>query len=124
MPSSPTASADLDLLVQLLAVLEDRSVTQAARVTELIAPLRRALRQTARVVDFPAFDPAVDGRVVASPSGWWPGRTVPESLFVDEGVDVLFLSFASRYPRERLYDDRWSSSPAPARPRTRALSTC
>ncbi|MBB3084343.1 LysR family transcriptional regulator [Geodermatophilus sabuli] len=175
---SRLASVDLNLLVPLLAVLEDRSVTRAAarvgltqpamshalrrlrrllgdelivrqgntmtltpRAAELIAPLRRALRQTARVVDFPAFDPAADSRVITvgmtTSTALVIGdavarllgeraphvtlrllaeRTVSESLFTDEGVDVLLLSFASRYPRERLYDDRWVVITGPATP--------
>lgn len=172
------ASVNLNLLVPLLAVLEDRSVTRAAarvglsqpamshalrrlrrllgdelivrqgntmvltpRAAELVAPLRRALRQTARVVDFPAFDPAVDSRVITvamtTSTALVIGdavarllgrraphvtlrllaeRTVSESLFTDENVDVLLLSFASRYPRERLYDDRWVVIAGPGAP--------
>jgi len=95
------ASVNLNLLVPLLALLEERSVTRAAarvglsqpamshalrrmrrllgdelivrqgngmaltpRAVELIAPLRAALHQTARIVRPAAFDPAVDRRVI------------------------------------------------------------
>jgi DNA-binding transcriptional LysR family regulator len=177
------SSVNLNLLVPLLALLEDQSVTRAAarvglsqpamshalrrmrrllgdelivrqgsstmltpRATELVAPLRRALRQTARVVDFPFFDPAVDNRVITvamttskalvtgdelarliaeqAPYATLRLRTetvISDSVFTDQGADLMLLSegFASAYPRERLYDDRWvvvagSSAPAKA----------
>lgn len=165
------ASVDLNLLVPLLALLEERSVTRAAvrvglsqpamshalarlrkllsddllvrqgttmtltpRAADLIAPLRRTLDQAARVVRFPGFDPTTDRRVVTvaltmSTAFELGGRlarlvaeraplatlrlhtiTVPEeSLFTKHGVDVVLLpdAFASPFPRERLYDDRW-----------------
>ncbi|MCW8216151.1 MULTISPECIES: LysR family transcriptional regulator [Streptomyces] len=164
------ASVDLNLLVPLLALLEERSVTRAAervglsqpamshalkrmrrllgddllvrqgtgltpspRALELIAPLRGALRQTARVVDFPSFDPATDRRVITvamttstafvvgprltrliterAPHATLRLRTITvptEATFTDEGVDVVLLSEGhfSPFPRERLYDDR------------------
>jgi DNA-binding transcriptional LysR family regulator len=164
------ASVDLNLLVPLLALLEERSVTRAAErvglsqpamshaltrmrrllgddlvvrqgrgltltphALELIAPLRGALRQTARLVNFPAFDPATDRRVITiamtSSTAFVVGPplirlmteraphatlrlrtlTVPtEATFTDEGVDVVLISEGhhSPYPRERLYDDR------------------
>lgn len=165
------ASVNLNLLVPLLALLEERSVTRAAakvglsqpamshalsrmrhllgdeliirqgsasvltpRAAELIAPLRQALRQTARVVDSRPFDPAVDRRVItvamttstalviASPLARLLAERAPnavlrlrtmaavsDAVFTDEGADALLLSeaFASAHPRERLYDDRW-----------------
>jgi DNA-binding transcriptional LysR family regulator len=165
------ASVDLNLLVPLLALLEERSVTRAAarvglsqpamshalgrmrrllgddvvvrqgsalrltpRALDLVNPLRRVLQQTAQVVNFPAFDPAQDERVITvammTPTAFVIGaplarlvaqrapnatlriRTISlptESVFTDEGVDVVLLSdaFTSPYPRERLYDDRW-----------------
>jgi DNA-binding transcriptional LysR family regulator len=95
------ASVNLNLLVPLLALVEERSVTRAAsrvgltqpamshalvrirrllddevlvrqgarmvltpRAAELAEPLRQAIQQTARVVDFPGFDPATDRRVI------------------------------------------------------------
>lgn len=165
------ASVDLNLLVPLLAMLEERSVTRAAarvglsqpamshalgrlrkvlsddllvrqgvsmtltpRAAELIPPLRDALEQTARIVRFPGFDPATDPRVVtvaltmsaAFEIGGQLARlvaarapvatlrlrtiTVPdESVFTTDGVDVVLLpeAYASPFPRERLYEDRW-----------------
>lgn len=165
------ASVNLNLLVPLLALLEERSVTRAAervgltqpamshalgrmrrllgddilvregatarltpRALELIGPLRSALQQTAAVVNFPGFNPTEDRRVItvammtttAYVVGPALGRlvadrapratlririiTMPtETVFTDEGVDVVLLSdaFFSPYPRERLYDDRW-----------------
>lgn len=165
------AAVNLNLLVPLLALLEERSVTRAAeriglsqpamshalgrlrrllgddllvregastRLTphalELIGPLRSALQQTARVVNFPGFDPARDRRVITvammtttafvvgaplarlvaerAPNATLRIRTIQmptESVFTDEGVDVVLMSdaFGSPYPRERLYDDRW-----------------
>ncbi len=174
------ASVNLNLLVPLLALVEERSVTKAAarvgltqpamshalirirrllgdevlvrqgsrmvltpRAAELAGPLRQALHQTARVVDFPGFDPAVDRRVITiamttstafvigssvarlltlrAPQATLRVRTITvpyESLFTGEGLDVLFTeegvdvvllsqAFASPFPRERLYDDRW-----------------
>lgn len=175
------ASVNLNLLVPLLALLEERSVTRAAeriglsqpamshalgrlrrllgddllvregastRLTphalELIGPLRSALQQTAQVVNFPGFDPANDRRVITvammtttafvvgaplarlvaerAPNATLRIRTIPmptESVFTDEGVDVVLMSdaFASPYPRERLYDDRWVVVASPDTPR-------
>ncbi len=165
------ASVNLNLLVPLLALLEERSVTRAAarvgmtqpamshalgrmrrllgdelvvrqgsglvltpRGLELIAPLREVLRQTARVVDFPGFDPARDPRTVTvamtsstafvvgpaltrliaqrAPHATVRLRTFVEPRpadFTDDGVDVVLLSeaFAAPYPRERIYENRW-----------------
>ncbi|WP_241386854.1 LysR family transcriptional regulator [Rhodococcus sp. CH91] len=165
------ASVNLNLLVPLLAVLEERSVTRAAarvgitqpamshalgrmrrlfgddlvvrqgsglvltpRAAELIGPLRDVLRQTARVVDFPGFDPARDSRTVTlamttstafvvgpelsrlvtarAPHATVRLRTFIEPQpadFTDDGVDVVLLSqaFSAPYPRERLYENRW-----------------
>ncbi len=164
------ASVNLNLLVPLLALLEERSVTKAAervglsqpamshaltrmrrllgddlvvrqgtgvtltpRALELIAPLRRALQQTAHIVNFPVFDPARDQRVITiamtnstafvvgprltrlvaerAPRTTLRLRTITvptEATFTDQGVDVVLLSEGhfSPYPRERLYDDR------------------
>ncbi|PZH17431.1 LysR family transcriptional regulator [Streptomyces sp. NTH33] len=164
------ASVNLNLLVPLLALLEERSVTRAAervglsqpamshaltrmrrllgddlvvrqgagvtltpRAQELIAPLRSALQQTARIVDFPCFDPATDQRVITiamttstafvvgprltrliaerAPRATLRLRTITvptEATFTDKGVDVVLISEGhfSPYPRERLYDDR------------------
>lgn len=184
------AAVNLNLLVPLLALVEERSVTRAAarvgltqpamshalvrirrllgdevlvrqgtrmvltpRAAELVGPLRQAVRVAARVVDFPGFDPATDRRaitvamtsstafVIAStvarllaaraPAATLRLRTltaVPyrslltgealDALFTGEGVDVLLLSeaFASPFPRERLYDDRWVVVAAPGAP--------
>ncbi|HTW15596.1 MAG TPA: LysR family transcriptional regulator [Nocardioides sp.] len=176
------ASVNLNLLVPLLALLEERSVTRAAervgltqpamshalgrmrrllgddivvrdgsrvrltpRALELIGPLRAVLQQTARVVNFPGFDPARDKRVVTvammTPTAFVIGpalarlvaqraphatlriRTITmptDAAFTDEGVDVVLLSdaFASPYPRERLYDDRWAVIASPDAPRS------
>jgi DNA-binding transcriptional LysR family regulator len=165
------ASVDLNLLVPLLALLEERSVTRAAarmglsqpamshalarsrrlldddllvrqgtsmtltpRAAELVLPLRRALDHAARVVRFPGFDATTDPRAITvamttstafvigghlarliaerAPHATLRIRTftVPdESVFTDGGVDVVLLpeAFASPFPRERLYDDRW-----------------
>ncbi len=164
------ASVNLNLLVPLLALLEERSVTRAAervglsqpamshaltrmrrllgddlvvrqgagvtltpRAQELIAPLRSALQQTARIVNFPCFDPATDQRVITiamtnstafvvgpqltrliaerAPRATLRLRTITvptEATFTDKGVDVVLLSEGhfSPYPRERLYNDR------------------
>ncbi|MEU3102479.1 LysR family transcriptional regulator [Streptomyces griseoflavus] len=164
------ASVNLNLLVPLLALLEERSVTRAAervglsqpamshaltrmrrmlgdelvvrhgtgvtltpRALELLGPLRTALRQTARVVNFPSFDPATDRRVITvaltnstafvigprlmrlvaehAPHATLRLRTIAvptEATFSDQGVDVVLISEGhfSPHPRERLYDDR------------------
>lgn len=164
------ASVNLNLLVPLLALLEERSVTRAAervglsqpamshaltrmrrmlgddlvvrqgtgvtltpRALELLGPLRSALQQTARVVNFPSFDPATDQRVITvamtnstafvigprlmrqvaerAPHAVLRLRTIAvpsEATFSDQGVDVVLMSEGhfSPYPRERLYDDR------------------
>jgi DNA-binding transcriptional LysR family regulator len=133
------ASVNLNLLVPLLALLEERSVTRAAeriglsqpamshaltrmrrllgddlvvrqgsgvtitpRALELIAPLRGALRQTARVVDFPSFDPATDERVCTV------AMTDSTAFVVGPRLTRLV---AERAPHatlriRRLYDDR------------------
>ncbi len=165
------AAINLNLLVPLLAVLEERSVTRAAarvgmtqpamshalgrmrrligdelvvrqgsglaltpRAHELIAPLREMLRQTARVVNFPRFDPARDTRTITlamtnstafvvgpeltrliaqrAPHATVRLRTFVEPQpadFTDDGVDVVLVSeaFTAPYPRERLYENRW-----------------
>jgi DNA-binding transcriptional LysR family regulator len=166
------ASVNLNLLVPLLALLEERSVTRAAgkvglsqpamshalrrmrqllgdeliirqgskmtltpRAMELIAPLRRALNDTARIVSPSSFDPAVDRRVIsvamttstAFVIGGHIARLLAEhapntqlrlittnltsnALFTEQGVDVVLLAeaFAFPHPRERLYEDRWT----------------
>lgn len=165
------ASVNLNLLVPLLILLEERSVTRAAarvglsqsamshalgrmrrmfddelvvrhgsgvvltpRATELIEPLRRALRHTAALINVPEFDPAVDQRVITVAmtinaafvvgsrlsrllAAQAPGVTLrlrtmmlpSETAFTDDGFDLMLLAdeFASPYPRERLYEDRW-----------------
>ncbi|MFH9983161.1 LysR family transcriptional regulator [Streptomyces sp. NPDC017179] len=164
------ASVNLNLLVPLLALLEERSVTRAAervglsqpamshaltrmrrmlgddlvvrqgsgvtltpRALELVGPLRSALQQTARIVNFPLFDPATDRRVITvamtnstafvvgprltrlvterAPHSTLRLRTITvptEATFTDQGVDVVLISEGhfSPYPRERLYNDR------------------
>lgn len=180
------AAVNLNLLVPLLALLEERSVTRAAervgltqpamshalarmrrllgddilvregartrltpRALELAAPLRAALQQTARVVNFPGFDPAADGRVITvammTPTAFVIGAplarliaerapnatlrirtiTMPtEEAFTADGVDVVLMSdaFGSPYVRERLYDDRWMVvAPADSDPDASAL---
>ncbi|WP_415941843.1 LysR family transcriptional regulator [Streptomyces sp. 067-1] len=174
------ASVNLNLLVPLLALLEERSVTKAAervglsqpamshaltrmrrllgddlvvrqgsgvtltpRAMELVGPLRSALRQTARIVDFPVFDPATDRRTITvamtTSTAFVVGPlltrlvseralhvtlrlltiTVPSgSTFTDQGVDVVLISEGhfSPYPRERLYDDRVVVVAAPDTP--------
>ncbi|MEE2035522.1 LysR substrate-binding domain-containing protein, partial [Rhodococcus chondri] len=104
------------------------------RGSELIAPLREVLQRTARVVDFPGFDPARDSRTITvamtSSTAFVIGPTLarliadraPNAIlrmrnlvepqpsdFTDGGVDVVLLSeaFTSPYPRERLYENRW-----------------
>jgi DNA-binding transcriptional LysR family regulator len=165
------ASVNLNLLVPLLALLEEKSVTRAAsrvglsqpamshalrrmrrllgdelivrqgntmmltsRAVQLVGPLRQALHQTARIVNFPSFDPAVDSRTISvamtsstavvvgdsiarliaehAPNATLRLRTgtaLSEAMFTDEGVDVMLLpeTFASQLPRDRLYDNRW-----------------
>ncbi|MEU0834070.1 LysR family transcriptional regulator [Streptomyces sp. NPDC056231] len=164
------ASVNLNLLVPLLALLEERSVTRAAervglsqpamshaltrmrrmlgddlvvrqgsgvtltpRALELVGPLRSALQQTARIVNFPLFDPATDRRLITvamtnstafvvgprltrlvterAPHATLRLRTITvptEATFTDQGVDVVLISEGhfSPYPRERLYNDR------------------
>jgi DNA-binding transcriptional LysR family regulator len=165
------ASVDLNLLVPLLALLEERSVTRAAgkvglsqpamshglnrtrrllndellvrqgrgmvltpRAAELIAPLRQALQQTARIVSGSSFDPAVDRRlitvamtnstafVIGSELSRLLAQRAPNTVlrlrttsvatsaaFAEDAADVVLLpeAFPAPYPRERLYDDRW-----------------
>ncbi|WP_318215116.1 LysR family transcriptional regulator [Streptomyces sp. SCL15-6] len=174
------ASVNLNLLVPLLALLEERSVTRAAervglsqpamshaltrmrrllgdelvvrqgsgvtltpRALELVGPLRSALQQTARIVNFPVFDPATDRRIITvamttstafvvgprltrlvrerAPQATLRLRTITvpsESTFTDQGVDVVLISEGhfSPYPRERLYDDRVVVVAAPDTP--------
>jgi DNA-binding transcriptional LysR family regulator len=175
------AWVNLNLLVPLLALLEERSVTKAAervglsqpamshaltrmrrllgddlvvrrggsgvtltpRALELVGPLRSALQQTARIVNFPVFDPATDGRIITvamttstafvvgprltrlvrerAPHATLRLRTITvptETTFTDQGVDVVLISEGhfSRYPRERLYDDRVVVVAAPDTP--------
>ncbi|MET0932331.1 MAG: LysR family transcriptional regulator [Mycetocola sp.] len=165
------ASVDLNLLVPLLALLEEGSVTRAAarigmsqpamshalqrmrrlmgdellvrqgigmvltpRALELIAPLRGALRRTARLVSSTPFDPTTDAReitmgmttstvfVIGSAIARLLAERAPNmvlrlvtttmrspTMFTDDGVYVTLLSesFDSPYRRERLYEDRW-----------------
>ena len=165
------ASVNLNLLVPLLALLEEESVTRAAarvgmsqpamshalgrmrrligdelverqgsgltltpRGVELIEPLRELLMQTARLVDFPGFDPAIDRRTITiamtSSTAFVVGarlarlisRRAPNATlrirnfvepglrdFTDGGVDAVLVSeaFDSPYPRRRLYENRW-----------------
>lgn len=184
------AAVNLNLLVPLLALVEERSVTRAAarvgltqpamshalvrirrllgdevlvrhgarmvltpRAAELAEPLRQAIAHTARVVDFPGFNPATDRRAITiamttstafvigsgvarllaerAPAATLRVRTIdafpydsmltgegPDVLFTGEGVDVLLLpeAFASPFPRERLYDDRWVVVAGPGAP--------
>lgn len=165
------AAVNLNLLVPLLALLEERSVTRAAnrvglsqpamshalarmrrlfddrllvrqgaaitltpRAAGLIVPLRRALEQTASLINVKDFDPAVDSRVITvtmtidaafvigiklsrllsqrAPKVTLRLRTVmqpSDSVFTQDGVDLALLpdTSPSAYERERLYDDRW-----------------
>lgn len=174
------SSVNLNLLVPLLALLEERSVTRAAarvglsqpamshalgrmrrmfgdelvvrqgagvvltpRAVELIEPLRQALLQTAsvlnpddgaraarRVITVPMTVNAafvIGSRLSAllsvhSPDATLRLRTVmspSEASFTDDRFDLMLLSdeYASHYPRERLYEDRWvviASADSPA----------
>ncbi|MFD7958006.1 LysR family transcriptional regulator [Streptomyces ardesiacus] len=174
------ASVNLNLLVPLLALLEERSVTKAAErvglsqpamshaltrmrrllgddlvvrhgsgvtltphALELVGPLRSALQQTARLVNFPVFDPATDRRIITvamttstafvvgpgltrlvrerAPHATLRLRTITvptETTFTEHGVDVVLISEGhfSPYPRERLYDDRVVVVAAPDTP--------
>lgn len=174
------ASVNLNLLVPLLALLEERSVTKAAErvglsqpamshaltrmrrllgddlvvrhgsgvtltphALELVGPLRSALQQTARLVNFPVFDPATDRRIITvamttstafvvgprltrlvgerAPHATLRLRTITvptETTFTEQGVDVVLISEGhfSPYPRERLYDDRVVVVAAPDTP--------
>lgn len=165
------ASVNLNLLVPLMALLEERSVTKAAskvglsqpamshalrrmrlllddelivrqgsamvltpRSVELIAPLRRALHQAAKVINPSTFDPAVDRRTITiamtSSTAFVIGGAIARlvarhaphavlristanvtssTVFADEAVDVVLLSeeFESPFPRDRLYENRW-----------------
>jgi DNA-binding transcriptional LysR family regulator len=164
------AGADLNLLVPLLAVLEEQSVTRAAarvglsqpamshalrrlrlvmndqllvrqggamvltpRAEELLAPVRRALHESSRILSPPVFDPMADERTIAialtTSTAFVLGPRLRRALaerapnstlrlvttnldsptvFTDAGVDVILMPemFSSPYPRERLYDDR------------------
>jgi DNA-binding transcriptional LysR family regulator len=122
------------LLDDDLLVRRGAAMTLTPRAAELLLPLRRALDQAARVVRFPGFDAATDARTITvtmtmstafvigghlarlvaerAPRGTLRLRTfaVPdEGVFTEDGVDVVLLpeAFASPFPRERLYDDRW-----------------
>jgi len=165
------ASVNLNLLVPLLALLEERSVTRAAdkiglsqpamshalrrlrrllgdgllvrqgsgmRLTplasELLDPLERVLHSTARLVTATTFDPTTTRRLVtvalttstaffmggalarlmaerAPYAGLLLETTNPNAgtVFAEQGADVALLSegVPTRFPRERLYDDRW-----------------
>jgi DNA-binding transcriptional LysR family regulator len=121
------------LLGDDLVVRQGAGVTLTPRALELIAPLRSALQQAARIVDFPCYDPATDRRVLTvamtnstafvigphltrlvaerAPHATLRLRTISvptEATFTDKGVDVVLISEGhfSPYPRERLYNDR------------------
>lgn len=168
---SRLAAVDLNLLVPLLALLEERSVTHAAqrvglsqpamshalrrlrrllddellvrhggamiltpRAEEMLAPVRGAVERSAAILDPRPFDPASDRRQVtialttSAAVVYGPlliaafERRAPNvvlrfqttggqstGVFSDRGVDAVLLTegYASPYPRERLYDDRW-----------------
>ncbi|GHH30381.1 LysR family transcriptional regulator [Streptomyces lanatus] len=145
--SQPAMSHALTRMRRLLGddllVRHGPGLTLTPRVLELIAPLRSALQQTARIVNFPSFDPAVDDRVITvaitnstafvvgphlvrlvverAPNATLRLRTITvptEATFTDQGVDVVLISEGhfSPYPRERLYDDRCAVVAAPDTP--------
>lgn len=120
---------DDDLLVR-----QGRTMVLTPHATELVGPLREVLDQAARVVRFPAFDPATDARTInvtcststAYVLGGHLARLVAEraphatlrmktladvddSVFTDPGTDAVLIpeGVPAPYPRERLYDDRW-----------------
>ena len=119
---------DDDLLVR-----QGRSMVLTPHAADLLAPLRQALDQTARVVRFSAFDPATDARTItvacatstAYVLGGHLARLVAEraphatlrletlagddSILTDPGTDAVLMPerMAAPYSRERLYDDRW-----------------
>jgi DNA-binding transcriptional LysR family regulator len=120
---------DDDLLVR-----QGRTMALTPHAAGLVGPLREALEQAARLVRFPAFEPATDARTItitlststAYVVGGRIARLVAEraphatlrmktlaqlddTVFTDPGVDVVLLSeeLGSPFPRERLYDDRW-----------------
>lgn len=165
------ASVNLNLLVPLLALLEERSVTRAAEkvglsqpamshalrrlrrllgdellvrrgsgmrltplASEVVEPLARVLRDTARLVHATAFDPANTRRVItvalASSTALFlggelarllaerapkaelrllTGHPTSDTVFTDQAADVALLSQIAPTPhdRERLYEDRW-----------------
>lgn len=117
-----------------LLVRQGRAMELTPHAAELVGPLRHALDQAARVVRFPAFDPATDTRTItitcststAYVLGGHLARLVTErapyatlrlktladvddSVFTDPGTDVVLLpeGVPAPYRRERLYDDRW-----------------
>ncbi|XPP27358.1 MAG: LysR substrate-binding domain-containing protein [Leucobacter sp.] len=164
-------SVDLNLLVPLLALLEEKSVTRAAsRVSlsqpamshalrrlrrllddellvrqggsmiltpfaeSLLAPVRRALSESVRVLRRTSFDPTTDDRTVtialttSTAFAFGPllramlderaprmtlrlrtGDMSSPSIFTSDGADVALLTegLHSPHPRERLYDDHW-----------------
>jgi DNA-binding transcriptional LysR family regulator len=122
------------LLDDELIVRQGSRMVLTPRASELVAPLRQALQQTARIVTSSSFDPAVDRRVITLAMttntsfvlGSTLARLVAEraphaelrllttnmnspTVFTDDGVDVVLLSqkFPMQLERERLYDDRW-----------------
>ena len=127
-----------------LVVRQGSGIVLTPRAGELIEPLRRALRETAAVVTASEFDPGVDRRVITvamtinaafvlgsrlsrllaahAPHVTLRLRAVmlpSETGFSSDGYDLMLLAdeFASPYPRERLYEDRWviiASDEAPA----------
>lgn len=171
LPSAGLASVDLNLLVMLEAVLEEQSVTHAARrvglsqpamshalarirkvfddeilvrtgarsvltprAQQLRIPLREVLYRAEGLFDAGGFDPRTDNRevvVAMTPStalvlgnplarllaAEAPGirlhllstQVLADSLFTQDGVDVMLLSeaFDTDHPRERLYEDEW-----------------
>lgn len=136
--SQPAMSHGLNrtrrLLGDELLVRQGRGMVLTPRAVELIAPLRQALNQAARIVTGSSFDPAVDRRlitvattnttafVIGSELSRLLAQRAPNTVlrlrttsvatsaaFAEDAADVVLLpeAFPSPYPRERLYDDRW-----------------
>jgi len=146
--SQPALSHTLRRLRRLLGdellVRERGSMILTPRAEQMVAPVRRALQQSARALRPHTFDPATDDRTITiamtTSTAFVVGpllmrvldRRAPHvtlriqttnmmsspGVFTDDAVDVVLLLeiFASPHPRERLYDERWVvlSSPGTA----------
>ena len=122
------------MLSDELLVRQGRGMVLTPRAAELLPALRQTLTQTARLVNAAPFDPATDSRLITvamtnstafvigsgltrllaerAPNTVLRLRTTSSptiAVFAEDAADVILLpeTFATPYPRERLYDDRW-----------------